>query len=685
MSKTKDSLKISEVKGRPMLHWVGKQPLDTVSAFPAQLVETYAAENPPQTPTWENLKDNWHNLLFHGDNKEVLSTLLVNGFRGKIDLVYIDPPFDSGADYVRKVSLRGKKNKLTAEEYTITEQMQYVDIWKNDTFLQFIYERIVLIKELLKDTGVVFVHVDSSRVHYFRFILDEVFSNNNFRNEIIWRNTNSHNSATMQFGPIHQNILFYSKSDIFHLEPLKRPFTAGYIDSRFIYEDSNGKYQPNYLTGPGTRKGASGKTWKGFNPTSNGRHWAIPKSLKLFLPDNGKGLSVIELLNELEKKQLIIFPKKIGGQPMYKQYISDGVFYQDLWAYQPNTSGTLFESDECIDEDVKWLEQEEELEDYPTQKPEGLLKRIIQSCTNEDNIILDCFIGSGTTAAVAQKLGRRWIGCDINKGAIQTTSKRLQTIVKEQQAELKKEKQKLPLEKLPNYYLPFCYYRINDYDVQVQHNELKNLIYEHLGIRKLPSDSFFDGTLGTELVKIVPLNHPLTLLDVQIVKDELTKRRDEERNIVMVSLGKELAVDEELGNYNKLKPINKIRVIELRTDKKYGAFFTHKPAQADVRIERKDKQAHIKIRDFISPTIIQRLNIDAKLFTAQIKDFRSQIDCILIDNDFDGKVFNIFLSDAPEKKNDLVIGEYNIKIPSRDSKIAVKIIDMLGEEVLIVN
>jgi hypothetical protein len=143
-------------------------------------------------------------------------------------------------------------------------------------------------------------------------------------------------------------------------------------------------------------------------------------------------------------------------------------------------------------------------------------------------------------------------------------------------------------------------------------------------------------------------------------------------------------VDEELNNYNRLKPINKIRVIELRTDKKYGSFFTHKPAQAEVEIEHKGDHARIKIKDFISPTIIQRLNIDVKLFTAQIKDFRSQIDCVLIDNNYDGKVFNIFLSDVPEKKNDFIIGEYDIKIPSKDAKLAVKIIDMLGEEVLVV-
>ena len=120
MSKEK-TMKISEVKGRPMLHWIGKQPLNVVKAFPAQLAETFNIDKASKNPTYENLKDKWTNLLFHGDNKEILSTLLVNGFRGKIDLIYIDPPFDSGADYVRKVELRGTKTKLEGEEQSLIE------------------------------------------------------------------------------------------------------------------------------------------------------------------------------------------------------------------------------------------------------------------------------------------------------------------------------------------------------------------------------------------------------------------------------------------------------------------------------------------------------------------------------------------------------------------------------------
>ena len=140
-------VKLTAARGRPMLQWVGKKPLRFVTAFPAQLVETF---NPVGSAEPGG-------LLYHGDNKEVLAHLLANGHRGKVNLIYIDPPFDSGADYVRKVTLRGKSalgGKLAADGYTLGEQVQYTDIWANDNYLQFMYERLILLKELLARTNI---------------------------------------------------------------------------------------------------------------------------------------------------------------------------------------------------------------------------------------------------------------------------------------------------------------------------------------------------------------------------------------------------------------------------------------------------------------------------------------------------------------------------------------------------
>ena len=208
----------------------------------------------------------------------------------------------------------------------------------------------------------------------------------------------------MQFGAIHDVILFFTKSNEFTFHPKTRPYSKAYIADRFKYLDERGRYQTNYLTGPGVRYGESGKEWRGFNPTSAKRHWAIPKSLRGFLSNDGKGMSSHQQLEVLFEHDLIIFPKKDGGQPMYKQYIGDGLAYQDLWTYQPNTNGVLHNSDECIDEDVKYLEDEKEKLGYPTQKPVGLLARIIETSCDEGDVVLDPFCGCGTAVHAAQKL-----------------------------------------------------------------------------------------------------------------------------------------------------------------------------------------------------------------------------------------------------------------------------------------
>jgi len=619
----KKEMKIAEVKGRPMLHWIGKQPLETVKSFPSQLVEKFNIEEVPQVPTFESLKNNWTNLLFHGDNKEVLSTLLVNGFRGKIDLIYIDPPFDSGADYVRKVELRGVKKKVTGEEQSLVEQIQYTDIWANDNYLQFMYERLILLRELLSEKGSIYLHCDWHKSHFLRLLLDEVFGDENFFNEIIWENQGSWIEPDNKFPNRHNNIYAYSKTKdrIFN-----RLYEANFSNS------VNYKRWSDYIV--------DDKIYGNNYPSQDSR---FNTYLQKFIDENER---------EPESDDVIVdFKGEVLGSLWYIKTVD------------PKSSENKY---------------------YPTQKPESLIERIVKSSSDENSIILDCFLGSGTISTVAQKLGKRWIGCDINKGAIQTTSKRLQNVIKEQIKEIKKEKSKLDLEEKKTYFTSFSHYKINDYDLQIQHNELKLLVYEHIGVKKLATDSFFDGTLGTELVKIIPFNHPLSLLDLQLVKTELEKRKDETRNIVLVSLGMEVKVKTAIDDYNKLRPVNKIRTIELRTDKKYGSFFVHKPAQAEAEITKTKDKGKVILKDFISPTIIQRLNIDSKLFQAQIKDFRSQIDVVLIDTDYNGEVFNICISDVPEKKKDFVKGEYEFAIKNKGSKIAVKIIDMLGEEVLII-
>ena len=586
----KKPLKITPLKGRPMLHWVGKKPLDVVQNYPAQLSEAFGVDKPPVRPVYDQFMDRGHNLLFTGDNKEVLSSLLVAGFRGKVDLIYIDPPFDSGADYVRRVNLRGVGNgngengaangngngngngdKILGEGQTLIEQAQYNDIWANDNYLQFMYERLILLRELLSEEGSNYLHCDTNKGHHLRMLLDEVFGAENFQNEIIWVYTRMA-SKMMRFNGTHQTVFWYAKTGdvIFNVD-----------DVRMEYAESSKK--------------RAGYTKKGV----------------------GSGLlpqGAICVLN------------------------SEGKFPDDWWSIPFERGGS-----------------------YPTEKPESLLEIIIKASSNPGSIVLDCFAGSGTTVAVAEKLGRRWIAADLNKGAIQTTIKRLQGVVDK------------------NNNRGFVHYRVNNYDF-AKLDELRKIIIAKYGIRIKRQDLYFDRTEDGQLAKIVDLDKPLTRLDIQVIRDELsTNRATDERHITVFCNGCETGLQAELEDEKRKRPINQITVCDIQRD----GVTTERPAEAEVAIAKKGKTATIKIVDYLSPTILARMEIDRSVFNEQIDDFRAQIDCVLFDTDYNGEHFNIAESDVPARKGDYVKGEYKFPLPRAGATVAVKIIDMLGEEVFI--
>ncbi len=635
---------VGPAKGRPMLNWIGKHALRQVTAFPAQHIETFAPAE-PEKKKWSDWPKAYPQggLLFHGDNKEVLAHLLANGFRGKVKLIYIDPPFDSGADYVRKVALRGTKvtGKLDGEAYTIAEQIQYTDIWGNDNYLQFMYERLLLLKELLSEDGNIFVQADDKRGHYLKILLDEILGADNYVNDIIWHKGREGGGGTENNPPLpteYQNIYLYAKGKKGRLwNPPRGPYKQSTLTS--LQKDEKGWF---YERG---RMGRKPKPWE----------VAAGSARKTYVSGNPNE-PIESLINRLTSKD------------------AEFVLIGDVWNNEliKNSSET----------------------DYPTEKPEALLEVIIKASTNCSDIVLDCFIGSGTTGAVAQKLGRRWIGCDINKGAIQTTSKRLQSVMLEQIEKEKREARQDKLDfkkdegkesvKLAQY--SFSVYRVNDYDLQIQHNEAVNLACEHIGVQRTHNDAFFEGVQGKRLVKIIPFNHPLSPLDLEEIKNQLKSRPEENRDILVVSLGKELASDAWLEEWNLLRRKgdvpNKIEVIELRTDPKYGKFIEHKPAKARVKFTRKGDKIIVEIEDFISPTIIERLSQQNGVVQPRIKDWRSMVDCVMIDPAYDGKVFKMALSDVPERKNDFVQGKYELPAPPKKAMVAVKIVDMLGEEVV---
>jgi adenine specific DNA methylase Mod len=232
---------VAELPGRPMLHWHGKRPLREIPYYPAQLRERYGEGNPP---------DGWVNRLYWGNNLQVMAHL-IREFRGGIKLIYIDPPFDSGADYRKRIRLRGHKQVLS--DLGIIEERQYTDIWSNDLYLQYMYERLVLIRELLAEDGSLCLHCDRRAVHRLRLILDEVFGANNFVNEIIWKHTVLGGAHGRALPKAHETILWYGKTSSYQFNDEDKAARVPFGDyiQKTLRQDKEGRW---YYTRGNTRE-----------------------------------------------------------------------------------------------------------------------------------------------------------------------------------------------------------------------------------------------------------------------------------------------------------------------------------------------------------------------------------------------------------------------------------------------
>lgn len=347
----------------------------------------------------------WRNRLIWGDKKYVLPSLLPE-FAGKVNLIYIDPPFDTGANFSFTATVPDAPDSdddddsfTFTKEPSIIEHKAYRDIWGSaqthlDAYLRWFYETIAALHELLHETGSIYVHLDENVGHYAKVILDELFGRENFRNHIVVRSTFAHADAH-QFGSLHQSIFWYSKSEEWTFNNIYLDYEQDYIEKYYRYSDPNGrKWLSCSLTGAGASGGQF--SWKGVLPPKD-RHWAFTK----------------EKLDVLEKQNRIYWTK--NGIPRLKQYLDEmqGTPASDVWWDK-----------ECL----PLLTWTKESVNYPTQKPEALLERIIKASSDEGDIVLDCFSGSGTTASVAEKLNRRWIACDLGRFAVHTSRKRLLSI-----------------------------------------------------------------------------------------------------------------------------------------------------------------------------------------------------------------------------------------------------------------
>lgn len=348
------------------------------------------------------------NLVIHGECLSACAYLKDKDV--KVDLVYIDPPFASGADYAKKIYVRRnplvKKALEEAEQQLDNSEMQafeekmYGDIWDKERYLNWMYENLMAIKSVMSDKASIYVHLDYHIGHYVKILLDEIFGEENFRNEIVWKRTTAR-SGSKGFNHIHDVIYYYNKSEEFYWNTQYTPYSKEYIKSMFKHTDKNGrKWRESPLTAPGVRTGSSGSEWKGYNPTNigKGRHWTIPSFIRTSLSEEAQSDTIVAL-NELEAIGRIVWSKDGEGSPNFVQYVDDleGVEIQSIW--------TDISADET---------------DYSTQKPEALLERIIKASSDEGMLVADFFGGSGVASVVAHKLGRRFIHNDVGINSIET-------------------------------------------------------------------------------------------------------------------------------------------------------------------------------------------------------------------------------------------------------------------------
>ncbi len=399
---------------RTELVWPGKRTQVERVALPFQVVETVnqsraTREQTPMLglippPLFEGLysQDNaWKNKLIWGDNKYVMASLLqgdpsigLEPLAGKIDLIYIDPPFATGQDFSYRVRVGDEE---WVKQASVVEETAYRDTWGKglDSYLQMMYDRLVLMRELLEEHGSIYVHIGWDISHRVKLVLDEVFGPDRLLNEIVWKRQAAHSDSkqgAQHYGRLHDTIFVYTKSENYAWNQQYQPYDDDYLKTFYSNVDGNGRrFQYGDITGPGgPAKGNPVYEFLGVT-----RAWRYSR----------------DRMEELYRQGRIEFRPE-GKVPRIKRYLDEapGLPVQDIW--DDVSYGSL----------INFGKQNL---GYPTQKPESVLERIIKTSCREGGVVLDCFVGSGTTLAVAEKLGRRWIGCDLSRYAVQVTRKRL--------------------------------------------------------------------------------------------------------------------------------------------------------------------------------------------------------------------------------------------------------------------
>jgi DNA modification methylase len=444
----------------------------------------------------------WTNKLIWGDNKLILSSLKNGPLREEIEaqgglkLIYIDPPFDVGADFSMDIEIGGDTFTKRAN---VLEELAYRDTWGKgaDSFISMIYERLVLMRDLLAEDGSIYVHCDWRLNSVIRLVLAEIFGAARMKNEIIWRRANA-KTTDVKIGVLHDNIYWFSKGEDATYNRQHHEFSENYVRDKFPHTDPDGRrYQLQPLHGKGA--GSVRKFGNKEIEPPPGRHWSWSQ----------------ERIEEGLSRGIIVMPREDSIYPRYKDYLDGkpGIPLTTIWNDIPDVNSQAFER-----------------VDYPTQKPAALLERIIKASSNEGDLIADFFCGSGTTAAVAERLGRKWIVSDLGKFAIHTTRKRLIGV----QRQLKKDNHPyrafeiLNLGKYERQHYIGVNPNLRDIERQQQLEEKEaaflDLILHAYRAERTTGFATFHGKKAGRLVAVGPVNLPITRLFVEEIILECRKQ-----------------------------------------------------------------------------------------------------------------------------------------------------------------
>jgi DNA modification methylase len=500
------------------LVWNGKTNEVCTIVLPFQTIEQVdepRAEKAADTALQMGLFDDrgrqlkgWTNKLIWGDNKLILSSLKNGPLREEIEkqgglkLIYIDPPFDVGADFSMDIEIGGD---TFTKKPNILEEIAYRDTWGKgaDSFISMIYERLILMRDLLAEDGSIYVHCDWRVNSYLRLLMDEVFNISNHRNEITWLRIASHNDQADRFGRVKDSILYYSKTTEAKQNQQYSPYSQEYISSEWRKLPTGRYYKSENMLDP------QGRMEEYDFHGTRARWRATPENMKILwnapqteVP-NSHGRIKLGKDGKPIKRCRIMFLDEMQGVPL-----------NDVWA------------------DIKYIAGgSKESVNYPTQKPEALLERIIKASSNEGDLVADFFCGSGTTAAVAERLGRRWIATDLGKFAIHTTRKRMIGVQRRLKAEGKNYRafEILNLGKYERQHYIGVNPNLREEEKRRQIEEKEaafvELILKAYLAEKVDHFACFHGKKAGRLVAVGPVNLPVTRLFVEEIILECRKKQ----------------------------------------------------------------------------------------------------------------------------------------------------------------